>query len=102
MPPNLCAVVGSSIAARLMAGADVLSTLAKMPGHDVEVLDRHESDNNSLKDGYQESTEILRTAIPCMRKRTCQLLADKLKEATSIDLKREDRSGSFGRQEKIF
>lgn len=32
-----------------------------------------------------------------MRKRTCQLLADKLKEATSIDLKREDRSGSFGR-----
>lgn len=30
-----------------------------------------------------------------MRKRTCQLLADKLKEATSIDLKREDRSGSL-------
>ncbi|KAH9793097.1 hypothetical protein KPL71_004419 [Citrus sinensis] len=78
VPPNLCAVVGSSIAARLMAGADVLSTLAKMPAHDVEVLDRHER-------------------IPCMRKRTCQLLADKLKEATSIDLKREDRSGSFGR-----
>ncbi|KAL9457557.1 hypothetical protein AB3S75_006575 [Citrus x aurantiifolia] len=55
LPEDVLQKTVDSCDPRLMAGADVLSTLAKMPAHDVEVLDRHESDNNSLNDGYQES-----------------------------------------------
>lgn len=95
--PNLCEVVGSGIAAKLMAAAGSLAKLADMPASDIEVLGQQKSDNISFHDGYLESTEIFQTTILRMRKRARQLLAEKLKEAASVDLKGGDVSGSAGR-----
>ena len=96
--PNLCEVVGSGIiAAKLMAAAGALTNLANMPASEIEVLGRQKSDNISFYEGYLESTEMFQATTLCMRERARQLLAEKLKEAASVDLKRGDVSGSAGR-----
>ncbi|KAL9457559.1 hypothetical protein AB3S75_006577 [Citrus x aurantiifolia] len=96
--PNLCEVDGSGIiAAKLMAAAGALTNLANMPASEIEVLGRQKSDNISFYEGYLESTEMFQATTLCMRERARQLLAEKLKEAASVDLKRGDVSGSAGR-----
>ncbi|KAJ0257056.1 Nop domain-containing protein [Hirschfeldia incana] len=102
--PNLSAVVGSAVAAKLMATAGGLSGLAKMPSCNVQVLgqkrknlDGFSSATTQSRVGYLEQTKIFENTPPGLKKHAIKLLAGKSTLAARIDASRGDPSGTNGR-----
>ncbi|KAF8044625.1 hypothetical protein N665_7416s0001 [Sinapis alba] len=102
--PNLSAVVGSSVAAKLMATAGGLSGLAKIPSCNVQVLGQKRKNLDGFSTaatqsrvGYLEQTEIFQSTPPGLRKQAIRFLAGKSTLAARIDASRGDPSGSHGR-----
>ncbi|KAG2268374.1 hypothetical protein Bca52824_062929 [Brassica carinata] len=103
--PNLSAVVGSAVAAKLMATAGGLSGLAKMPSCNVQVLGQKRKNldgfstaaSSQSRVGYLEQTEIFQNTPPGLRKHAIKLLAGKSTLAARIDASRGDPSGTNGR-----
>ncbi|KAL0813411.1 hypothetical protein Bca101_069854 [Brassica carinata] len=102
--PNLSAVVGSAVAAKLMATAGGLSGLAKMPSCNVQVLgqkrknlDGFSAVTTQSRVGYLEHTEIFQNTPPGLRSRAIKLLAGKSTLAARVDACRGDPSGTNGR-----
>lgn len=102
--PNLSAVVGSAVAAKLMATAGGLSGLAKMPSCNVQVLgqkrknlDGFSSATTQSRVGYLEQTDIFQNTPPGLKPKAIKLLAGKSTLAARIDASRGDPSGTNGR-----
>ncbi|PIA61712.1 hypothetical protein AQUCO_00200003v1, partial [Aquilegia coerulea] len=84
--PNLSAIVGSAVAAKLMGTAGGLSALAKMPACNVQLL------------GAKRKTLAgFSTHPPSLRNRACRLLAAKSTLAARVDSVRGDPTGKTGR-----
>ncbi|CAJ2649498.1 unnamed protein product [Trifolium pratense] len=106
--PNVSAIVGSAVAAKLMGTAGGLSALAKMPACNVQLLGakknnlaRFSTATSQFHVGYIEQTEIFQTTPPLrMRMRACRLLAAKSTLAARVDSIRGDPSGKTGRSLK--
>ncbi|CAN7098516.1 unnamed protein product [Brassica rapa subsp. narinosa] len=102
--PNLSAVVGSAVAAKLMATAGGLSGLAKMPSCNVQVLgqkrknlDGFSAVTTQSRVGYLEQTEIFQKTPPGFRKQAIKLLAGKSTLAARVDACRGDPLGTNGK-----
>ncbi|PIA62021.1 hypothetical protein AQUCO_00200185v1 [Aquilegia coerulea] len=102
--PNLSAIVGSAVAAKLMGTAGGLSALAKMPACNVQLLGAKRktlagfsSATSQLHIGFVEQTEIYQSTPPSLRNRACRLLAAKSTLAARVDSVRGDPTGKTGR-----
>ncbi|XP_071691001.1 U4/U6 small nuclear ribonucleoprotein Prp31 homolog [Rutidosis leptorrhynchoides] len=101
--PNLSAIVGSAVAAKLMGTAGGLASLAKMPACNVQVLGTKKKINAGFSStsqkhvGYIEQTEVFQTTPPGLKMRACRLLSAKSTLAARVDSIRGDPSGSTGR-----
>ncbi|CAH9087817.1 unnamed protein product [Cuscuta epithymum] len=102
--PNLSAIVGSAVAAKLMGIAGGLSSLAKMPACNVQLLGAKRKNlagfstaASQYRIGYLEQTEIFQTTPPSLKMRACRLLAAKSTLAARVDSTRGDPTGKTGR-----
>uniref|UniRef100_A0A803NUF0 Nop domain-containing protein n=1 Tax=Cannabis sativa TaxID=3483 RepID=A0A803NUF0_CANSA len=102
--PNLSAIVGSAVAAKLMGTAGGLSSLAKMPSCNVQLLGAKKKNlagfstaTSQFRIGYIEQTEIFQTTPPPLKMRASRLLASKATLAARVDSIRGDPSGNTGR-----
>ncbi|OMO63211.1 hypothetical protein COLO4_32664 [Corchorus olitorius] len=103
--PNLSAIVGSAVAAKLMGTAGGLSALSRMPACDVKLLGAKKrtlagfstATTSRFHVGYIEQTEIFQTTPPDLRSRVFRLLASKVTLAARIDSAGSHPSGSAGR-----
>lgn len=102
--PNLSAIVGSAVAAKLMGTAGGLSALAKMPACNVQLLGSKRKSlvgfstaTSKSRVGYLDETEIFQGTPPALRTRACRLLAAKSTLAARVDSTRGDPMGKAGR-----
>ncbi|KAJ8640280.1 hypothetical protein MRB53_016974 [Persea americana] len=102
--PNLSAIVGTAVAAKLMGTAGGLSALAKMPACNVQLLGAKRKNlagfstaSSQFRVGYFEQTEIFQSTPPSLRMRACRLLAAKSTLAARVDSTRGDPTGKTGR-----
>jgi len=104
--PNLSAVVGSEIAAKLIGTAGGLVALAKLPSGTVAVLGKKAkmlsgfgSISNPLKHtGYVHDSDIVTRCPVDLRKRACRLVASKCTLAARMDSFEGDKSGKGGQK----
>lgn len=102
--PNLSAIVGSAVAAKLMGVAGGLSALAKMPACNLYILGAKRKSlagfstaSANPHTGFVYHTEIVQSTPPPLRLRSCRLVAGKSTLAARIDATRGDPSGKQGR-----
>ncbi|RRT44164.1 hypothetical protein GW17_00045980, partial [Ensete ventricosum] len=102
--PNLSAIAGTAVAAKLMGTAGGLSALAKMPACNVQLLGSKKKTlagfstaASQFRVGYLEQTEIFQSTPPSLRTRACRLLAAKSTLAARVDSIRGDPTGKTGR-----
>ncbi|KAK6922162.1 Prp31 C-terminal, partial [Dillenia turbinata] len=102
--PNLSAIVGSAVAAKLMGTAGGLTALAKMPACNVQLLGAKKKTlagfstaTSQFRVGFLELTEIFQSTPPSLRMRACRLLAAKSTLAARVDSTRGDPEGKAGR-----
>ncbi|PIA27455.1 hypothetical protein AQUCO_07700013v1 [Aquilegia coerulea] len=91
--PNLSAIVGSVVAAKLLGIAGGLSALQNMPSCDVQLLGAKKKSFSSATSkiihvGILEETEIFQTTPPSLRKSVCKKLANKSTLAARKDSNR--------------
>ncbi|CAL1385134.1 unnamed protein product [Linum trigynum] len=105
--PNLSAIVGSAVAAKLMGTAGGLSSLANMPACSVQLLGAEKKNlvagfstaaTSQFRVGYIEQAEIFQSTPPSLRMRACRLLASKSTLAARVDSTRGDPCGNVGRK----
>ncbi|EYU40509.1 hypothetical protein ABFS82_14G127700 [Erythranthe guttata] len=98
--PNLSALVGSEVAAKLVATAGSLSALALVPPCNFQLLGANKMNNvagfSGFRVGYLEHTDILEGTPLSLKWRVCRLLAAKSSLAARFDSKRGDPSGRIG------
>ncbi|PON74631.1 U4/U6 small nuclear ribonucleoprotein Prp [Trema orientale] len=108
LAPNLSAVVGSDVAARLVtetADGGGLAGLATMPCCNVLLLGARKKNlagfstaaTSQFRIGYIEHTEILQATPPSLRVRASRLVASKATLAARVDSAGGDPSGNTGR-----
>lgn len=102
--PNLSAIVGSAVAAKLMGTAGGLAALAKMPACNVQLLGAKKKNlagfstaTSQFRVGYIEQTEIFQSTPPPLKMRACRLIAAKSTLAARVDSTRGDPTGKTGR-----
>ncbi|GMN41639.1 hypothetical protein TIFTF001_010860 [Ficus carica] len=102
--PNLSAIVGSAVAAKLMGTAGGIQALSNMPSCNVQLLGAKKKNlagfstaTSQFRIGYIEQSEIFQSTPPSLKMRACRLLAAKAILAARSDLKRGDPSGQYGR-----
>ncbi|XP_024990421.1 U4/U6 small nuclear ribonucleoprotein Prp31 homolog [Cynara cardunculus var. scolymus] len=102
--PNVSAIVGSAVAAKLMGTAGGLSSLSKMPACNVQLLGAKKKNlagfstaTSQFHVGYLDQTEVFQTTPPALKMRACRLLAAKTTLAARVDCTRGDPSGKQGR-----
>ncbi|KAH7521675.1 U4/U6 small nuclear ribonucleoprotein Prp31 homolog [Ziziphus jujuba] len=102
--PNLSAIVGSTVAAKLITAAGGLAALAKMPACDVQLLGDKKKNPAGFSTattqshaGYIAQTDIFQNTPTPLRKRACRPLAAKSTLAARVDSLRGDPSGDTGR-----
>ncbi|KAF6137033.1 hypothetical protein GIB67_030797 [Kingdonia uniflora] len=102
--PNLSAIVGSAVAAKLLSSAGGLSEFVKMPDDTVRHLGTKSTNlagfsrASSQRDvGYLGETEIYRSAHPSFKKYALKKLASRAVFAGQIDWLKTDLTGETGR-----
>lgn len=98
--PNLSAIVGSAVAAKLIGGVDGgLAGLANKPACNVCMLGakRHSiASSKVLRIGYLEQTEIFQSTPPSLRSHACKVLASSSILAARIDSVGGEPTGNAG------
>ncbi|CAN0892906.1 U4/U6 small nuclear ribonucleoprotein Prp31 homolog [Linum grandiflorum] len=98
--PNVSAIVGSAVAAKIIGAAGGLAALTRMPsflGAKKKNLAGFSGATSQFRVGYFEQTEIFQNTTPSLRNHACKLLADQLMLAVRVDSGRGDPSGNYGR-----
>ncbi|KAL5215885.1 hypothetical protein ABZP36_007286 [Zizania latifolia] len=102
--PNLSAIVGSTVASKLMGTAGGLGALAKMPACNVQLLGAKRKNlagfstaTSQFRVGYLEQTDVFQSTPPALRTLACRLIAAKSTLAARIDSIRGDPTGKAGR-----
>lgn len=103
--PNLSAIVGSAVAAKLMGVAGGLGALAKMPACNVQVLGAKRKTlagfstaSASPHTGVVIQADVVQSTPPALRMRACRLLTAKASLAARVDYTRGDPTGNAGRK----
>lgn len=101
--PNLSAIVGSTVAAKLMGAAGGLAALAKIPSCNVLVLGSKKKNLAGFSTatqlphtGFVFQTEIVQSTPPPLRMKACRQVAGKCTLAVRVDLSRGDLDAKIG------
>lgn len=94
LAPNVSAIIGSALAARLITQAGGLTTLAKMPSQNIMLIGSNRK--GVIVPGIINSCEIIQNAAPYVKHRAVKLVSGKLSLAAKIDLFKESTNGELG------
>ncbi|XP_017217849.1 U4/U6 small nuclear ribonucleoprotein Prp31 homolog [Daucus carota subsp. sativus] len=102
--PNLSAIVGSAVAAKLMAAAGGLSALTERPACNIKFLGAKRKNLAGFSTmtcqfpvgSYIEQTEIFQSTPPALRTCVSRLLASKSTLAARVDSAGGDATGGLG------
>lgn len=101
--PNLSALVGSQVAAKLMAAAGGLAALSKMPANVVMALGTKKQDRagmssaSTTKNGFINESPLMLKTPPDLRVRAARAIGGRCALAARIDAYQNDSSGATGR-----
>ncbi|EFJ20298.1 hypothetical protein SELMODRAFT_150610 [Selaginella moellendorffii] len=102
--PNLSAILGSAVAAKLMGTAGGLSALSKMPACNVQILGVKKKNSAGFSSatlnphtGFIFHSEIVQGSPPSLRTRAARLVSGKSTLAARVDATMGDRLGQTGR-----
>ncbi|XP_015788574.1 U4/U6 small nuclear ribonucleoprotein Prp31 [Tetranychus urticae] len=102
--PNVSAIVGANIAAKLMGLAGGLTNLSKMPSCNVEVLGSRKKTLSGFSStqvlphtGFVFQTDIVQDTPPDLRRKAAHLVANKCTIAARVDACHSSPDGSQGR-----
>ncbi|EJD53807.1 Nop domain-containing protein [Auricularia subglabra TFB-10046 SS5] len=104
LAPNLSAIIGTSIAAKLLGVAGGLNALAKMPACNVHLLGAQKkiaagfSTSASRHTGFVFQSDIVRQTDKSLRVKAQRTVGAKCVLAARMDMERKQRDGSYGRQ----
>eukprot|EP00741_Cyanophora_paradoxa_P007337 tig00001107_g7097.t1 len=103
--PNVSAIVGSSIAAKIVAAAGGLVALSKIPGCNVQVLGKRKKNLAGMSTasalphaGFIYTADIVQNTPPSLRVKAQRVIAAKLTLAARIDSFHEAPDGSVGKK----
>lgn len=108
--PNLSAIVGTSVAAKLVGSVGGLSALARLPDSTVKCLGSKKKNLAGFSSatyrphlGFLEQTEIYQSTPPSLRHNACRFVSAKSCLAARVDALMADPTGGTGRalREKI-
>jgi U4/U6 small nuclear ribonucleoprotein PRP31 len=92
MAPNLTAIVGPSVAAKLMGAAGGLQQLSRMPGGYIKVIGNQKKTLNGLSaanvdkhGGFISACDIIQKTPPALRKKAQELIGSKCALAARVD-----------------
>lgn len=101
--PNLCAIVGASIAAKLVGLAGGLTKLSKIPSCNLMILGSQKKQLSGFSKvamlphtGYVYYSEIVQTTAPDLRRKAARLVANKATLAARVDAAHEACQGHIG------
>ena len=103
--PNLNALIGSQLAAQLIAAAGGIESLATMPSQNIEAVGAHKQGHSGLSSAFQQAklSLISQSSIvqgcndPDLRKRALRLVLGKTAIAARVDhFNKQDRIGITG------
>ncbi|KAH3746030.1 U4/U6 small nuclear ribonucleoprotein Prp31 [Pelomyxa schiedti] len=90
--PNVTAIVGSTIAAKIMGAAGGLNALARLPASTIQILGQKRSNLTGfaashfrLHTGYIYDCDIIKKTPIDLRMRACRLIAGRLTLAVRVD-----------------
>ena len=101
--PNLSAIVGVTVAAKLIVAVGGLSSLAYTPSCNVELVGAVKKANIGFSNvktcllGYLEETDIYRSTRPSLKRCIGGVLPNKAVLAARMDLTKGDPTGKWGR-----
>nr|XP_023885062.1 U4/U6 small nuclear ribonucleoprotein Prp31 homolog [Quercus suber] len=101
--PNLSAIVGVTVAAKLIVAVGGLSSLAYTPSSNVALVGAVKKANIGFSNvktcllGYLEETEIYRSTRPSLKRCIGGVLPNKAVLAARMDLTKGDPTGKWGR-----
>lgn len=103
--PNLSAIVGSAVAAKLMGVAGGLTQLCKMPACNILVLGSQKNTLSGFSStailphtGFVYYTPLVQSLPPDLRKKAARLVAAKCTLAARVDAVHASAEGSIGRK----
>ncbi|KAI9146264.1 U4/U6 small nuclear ribonucleoprotein Prp31-like protein [Paraphysoderma sedebokerense] len=103
--PNISAILGSSVAAKVIGAAGGLTGLCKIPACNLSVLGQSKKTNTGLSNigmqrhvGYIHDCELVRKTPSDYKRKAVRLVAAKTILAARMDLSRQYKDGSMGRQ----
>ncbi len=103
--PNLTALLGSGVAAKIITAAGGLTNLSKMPSSNVEAMGATKKALTGFSaamtrapQGYMGESEFIQKAPAHMKRKAGRLLVGKIVIAARVDQFREDPSGNMGRK----
>mmetsp|Transcript_20589 Transcript_20589/g.49016 ORF Transcript_20589/g.49016 Transcript_20589/m.49016 type:complete len:497 (-) Transcript_20589:41-1531(-) len=103
--PNMCAAIGSEVAAKLMGVAGGLINLSKMPACNIQVLGAKRKNLEGFStaaaqphQGFIYNAEIIQRTPPPLRPRACRLVGGKVALLARMDAYGQDPSGSGGQR----
>lgn len=106
--PNTSSLVGSSVAAKLIAAAGGLTALSKIPACNLILLGAPKrnlggfstAQSKRFMQGYICDAEVVQKTPPSMRSKVIRVLGPKTTVAARIDSNAGDKSGSIGKKLK--
>ncbi|BFU22008.1 pre-mRNA splicing factor, putative [Entamoeba histolytica HM-1:IMSS-B] len=103
LAPNLTAIIGSEIAAKLISAAGGISSLARLPSNIIEVLGQKKitlsgfsSSHHTPHTGFIYESELIQKLPPDVRKKANRYLAGKVTLAARADSCRNDTGSIDG------
>mmetsp|Transcript_40392 Transcript_40392/g.67502 ORF Transcript_40392/g.67502 Transcript_40392/m.67502 type:complete len:459 (-) Transcript_40392:216-1592(-) len=103
--PNLSMIVGTTIAAKMIAAAGGLTALSKMPACNVQVLGKKSKSlagfstaNANPHAGFIYYCEIVQNCPPSYRKQAQRLISTKSTLAARVDSQHQDQLGTTGKK----
>eukprot|EP01105_Mastigella_eilhardi_P026317 TRINITY_DN7524_c0_g1_i1.p1 TRINITY_DN7524_c0_g1~~TRINITY_DN7524_c0_g1_i1.p1 ORF type:complete len:532 (-),score=170.64 TRINITY_DN7524_c0_g1_i1:69-1664(-) len=109
--PNVTAVVGSTIAAKLMGAAGGLNLLARLPSCVIQILGQkkaslagYSATHYRMHTGFVYDCDIIKSTPLDLRTRACRLIAGKLTLAVRVDNNHDASAvtGEIGRKLRDF
>ncbi|KAH7100675.1 Nop domain-containing protein [Auriculariales sp. MPI-PUGE-AT-0066] len=103
LAPNLSAIVGTSIAAKLLGVAGGLNALAKMPACNVHLLGAQKkiaagfSTSASRHTGFIFQSDVVKQTDKSLRVKAQRTVGAKCVLAARMDMERKARDGNYGR-----
>ncbi|EDO06582.2 pre-mRNA processing ribonucleoprotein (Prp31) C terminal domain family protein [Babesia bovis T2Bo] len=94
LAPNVSAIIGTALAARLITQAGGLTTLAKMPSQNIMLVGGNRK--GTVVPGVIYSCDIIQNAPSAVKHRAVKLVSGKLSLAAKIDMFKEATDGSMG------